>query len=340
MHKIVQHLPKLSTFMRLTALGSLLGMVFVAIGVTLRHMLVTPQPLESLLPGEAHLYRWRHGHIFYKTIGDSSMPPLVLIHAPSIGASAYEMHNIVAALAQDYYVYAPDLLGFGLSDRPRMQYAAETYIALCHDFLTDVVKQPASLLASGLSCDYAVMVARDYPESCTKLVLISPMDILSGTRKFRPWSTFLALPAVGFFLYALLCTRLALRLLLARRRSPHQGPVPRSEIDYLYALTHQFGGEHAPLALLAGTLSVMTTQAFDTLPQPTLILWGIKALNAARSIANADHLPHATEMALIQEAGAYVHEECPAIVVAHMREWSHAAQTDISRKQQEKLVEE
>lgn len=340
MHKIVQHLPKLSTFMRLTALGSLLGMVFVAIGVTLRHMLVTPQPLESLLPGEAHLYRWRHGHIFYKTMGDSSMPPLVLIHAPSIGASAYEMHNIVAALAQDYYVYAPDLLGFGLSDRPRMQYTAETYIALCHDFLTDVVKQPASLLASGLSCDYAVMVARDYPESCTKLVLISPMDILSGTRKLRPWSTFLALPAVGFFLYALLCTRLALRLLLARRRSPHQGSVPRAEIDYLYALTHQFGGEHAPLALLAGTLSVMTTQAFDTLPQPTLILWGIKALNAARSIANADHLPHTTEMALIQEAGAYVHEECPAIVVAHMREWSHAAQTDISRKQQAKYVEE
>jgi pimeloyl-ACP methyl ester carboxylesterase len=318
MRKKVQRLRRVFMSIRFMAFGTFIATSLIA----LRHIIDTPQPLESKLPGEAHLYRWQHGHIFYKTLGDKSKPPLVLLHTPGFGASAFEMRKIIKALAEHYCVYAPDLLGFGLSDRPHVAYSAETYIELCRDFLTQVIGQPAILVASGLSCNYAVTVAQRFPETCNRLVLISPSAILSNTRREALWSNLLAIPAIGFLLYALLSTRPALRFLLSRHCSPHE-IISRSDMDYLYATTHQFGAEHAPLALLKGTLSLDASQAFDTLQQPTLIIWGVKALHTA----NSYDLPDTIEMALIQEAGAYVHEEYPAIVVANIQEWSQAHAT-------------
>ena len=319
MHKKVRRLRRVFVFIRFMVFGSFIATVIIA----LRHSIDTPQPLESTLPGEAHLYRWQHGHIFYKTLGDKSKPPLVLLHAPGFGASAFEMRKIIKPLAQRYFVYAPDLLGFGLSDRPHMAYSAETYVALCRDFLTHVVGQPAILVASGLSGNYAVTVAHRFPETCNRLVLISPSAILSNTRRAFPWSSLLAVPLIGFLLYALLSICPALRFMLSRHYSPHEIISP-SDRAYLYATTHQFGAEHAPLALLKGTLSLDASSAFDMLQQPTLIIWGVKALHAASPYS----LPGTIEMVLIQEAGAYVHEEYPAIVVANMQEWSQAHTTE------------
>ena len=320
MRKIVQRLRRLFAFIRLTVFGTLIATAVIA----LRHIIDTPQPLESILPGEAHLYRWQHGHIFYKTLGDKSTPPLVLLHAPGIGASAYEMRKIIEALARQYFVYAPDLLGFGLSDRPHMAYSAETYVALCHDFLMHVVGQPATLVASGLSCNYAITVAQRHPETCNRLVLISPTAIPGDMRREVLWSKLLAIPAIDFLLYALLSTRPVLRFILSRHHSPHEAISP-SDVDYLYTTTHQFGAEHAPMALLKGALSLNTSSAFDTLQQPTLIIWGVKALHATGMIVSSYYLPDTIEMALIQEAGTFVHEEYPAIVVANVREWSQTA---------------
>src|SRR6266446_2483088 len=153
MQKIVDRLVR--------ALISLLGLsilttVAIAVVVALRHMLDTPQQLESELPGEARIYRWKQGHIFYKVLGAADAPPLLLLHTPEVGASAYEMRGIMELLAPYYRVYAPDLIGFGLSDRPGIDYSAETYIALCRDFLVDVVARPATIIASRVSCNYAV----------------------------------------------------------------------------------------------------------------------------------------------------------------------------------------
>ncbi len=113
----------LRSIVRLLGLSAMAAFIVAGV-VALRHMLETPQPLESLLPGEAHLYRWKHGHIFYKLAGKPDAPPLLLLHTPELAASAYEMRGIMTLLAADFRVYAPDLLGFGLSDRPDIEAGA------------------------------------------------------------------------------------------------------------------------------------------------------------------------------------------------------------------------
>ncbi len=330
MRKIVQRLLSTSRLLGLAALSA----IIMTIVVTLRHMLDTPQPLASILPGEAGIYHWRHSHLFYKTLGDEHAPPLVLLHSPTIGASSYEMRKIVGTLAQHYHVYALDLLGFGLSDRPRIDYTAETYITMCRDFLSEVVARPATIVASELSCNYAVILAQRSPELCTRLVLISPVWLFSREPAPNRWSGLLQEPNMKRILHPLLSTRLALRYELSHQHSPLQGQIAASDIDYLYAATHQFGAEHAPLARLAGKLAVNASAQFEQLQQPTLIIWGARALNdTQRIISGQQQLSALAEMALIQDAGLYVHEEYPSTVVANIVRWSkeHSAQKATKR---------
>ena len=326
MRKIVQ---RFLTIFGLSAFSTFVAATLVA----LWHIVNTPQPLESVLPGNAHIYRWRRGHIFYKTLGNEDAPPLVLLHAPGIGASAYEMRKIMQALAQHYHVYALDLLGFGLSDHPQIDYSAETYINMCHDFLTEVVAQPATLLASGLSCNYAAIVAKRFPETCTHLVLISPLALFGGEQAQNFWSILMQQPVAGFLLYAILSTRGALRSKVARQHSPHQGQISESDVEYLYATTHQFGAEYAVMAELAGKLAVDASQQFDTLRQPTLVIWGARALNNTntRAITSQQNMPAQTEIALMPDAGTFVHEEYPALVIANILGWREEGKAATAR---------
>lgn len=315
MMKIVGRLLRIAA--RLTGISILSTLVAAAI-VAVRHKLETPQRLDSALAGEDHIYRWKWGHIFYKALGSADAPPLVLLHTPGIGASAYEMRSIIEPLAQYYRVYAPDLLGFGLSDRPQIDYSAETYITLCQDFLREVVARPATLLASRLSCNYAVAVATSTPKLCERLVLISPLGLFRGAREENmTLQASLEAPIVQSLLYGMLSTRLAYQVLGGGR-----GRNSKAARDYFYATTHQFGAQYAPMALLAGKLAHDASLEFETLQQPILIIWGEYALNSARSSANQHHLSAHSKMVLLQDAGISAHEEQPGKVAANIVKWS------------------
>ncbi|WP_069805612.1 alpha/beta fold hydrolase [Thermogemmatispora onikobensis] len=244
-------LPRLTWLLRLSAFASLLAGLGAGLAVVW-HRLLTPQLLESALPGQARLYRWRHGYIFYKLVGPEQGPPLVLWHAPGLAVSAYELRELVALLGEQYRVYAPDLLGFGLSDRPALPYSGTLYTELLSDFLREVVGQPALLVAQGTSCQYALEVARRSPELCRGLVLLWPEQDAECWQERLPWLrpllAFLARPPLlGLLVYCLLTTRLALRLLSAPGQT-------HSSLDYRYAATHQFGAEHAVRAWLTDRL--------------------------------------------------------------------------------------
>jgi pimeloyl-ACP methyl ester carboxylesterase len=322
-----KNLERLFTVCKVVSISASVTLGLTAL-VALWHKVETPQPLESVLPGEAHIYRWRPGHVYYKTLGEAELPPLVLVHAPAVGASAYEMRKIAGALAQHYHVYAPDLPGFGLSDRPGIDYSAETYTAFLRDFLTDVIGQPAVVLASGLSCNYAVSVAKEHAELCSHLVLIAPSALFGGPFEVGPLTSAAQVPAISWLIYPLLSSKPVLRYALARQHVPEHDPVPSSDVDHLYAATHQFGAEHAPMALLTGRLTTDTTPQFDGLQQPALVIWGAKALDTAPMLTRQRLSTRANvETALIPDSNAYVHEEFPATVITNILQWRTAHQS-------------
>ena len=129
---------------------------------------------DNALGGEAHFYRWKHGRIFYKVSGtrNPGLPPLVFVHGIGAGVSSFMWRKNFDDLAQDFRVYAPDLLGFGFSDKPAAApYSADLYVELIADFVREVVGPPVNLIASSLGAAYSVRLADEHPALVNSLIL-------------------------------------------------------------------------------------------------------------------------------------------------------------------------
>ncbi len=306
----------LRTGLKLLILGVVGALLFI-----LRYMLKTPQSLKSVLPGEERLYKWTHGHIFYKVLGEGDAPPLVLIHAPGIGSSSYEMRDLMEPLGRHYRVYALDLLGFGLSDRPSLAYSADFYVKLLQDFLADLIKQPATLLASGTSCNYSMAVAARTPALCKALILLSPLALFEPRRP-RSWLVACAKnPFIALLLYSILTSSSILRNVVITEYGPDDRHVSQEELDYISASAHQLGGQHAALASLAGVLDLDVTNLLGKITQPSLLIWGAKALRDSHMIAGQQNVSPLIQVRSIDGAGMRVQEECPERLVTDILAW-------------------
>ncbi len=309
------------------------GATFAAVGlaggalvVTARHILETPQPLESALPAEARIDRKHGGDIYYNVAGPEDAEPLVLLHDFYPGASNFGFRPVFSTLARRYRVYAPDWLGFGMSEHPHVAYTGEFYAGLLTGFLSDVVARPAIVVAHGHAANIAVRAASDTPALFERLVLVAP-SVLADRQQDPTFSQALVRATQRFMLglvpYALLSTRPALRWTATSRSARAQDSGADSEtVDRLYASAHQFGGQHALLALLTGELDLPMRNAFALLEPPVLIVAGRQDQQHPR--ADMEDLavlnPHA-DLRLVQGAADAVYEDRPDGFVATLTEW-------------------
>jgi hypothetical protein len=72
----------------------------------------SPAPRLEWRPEGHKFWSWRGHRVHYLQQGRADKPALVLIHG--FGASTYHWRANVPALAENYQVYALDLLGFGM----------------------------------------------------------------------------------------------------------------------------------------------------------------------------------------------------------------------------------
>ena len=306
----------------LAGLGAIGGAAF----VTARHLLETPQPLQSALPGEGRIDRKHGGDIYYNVAGDESAEPVVLLHDFYPGASNYEYRHIFPRLAASWRVYAPDWLGFGMSERPSLEYTGELYATMLIGFLRDVVERPAIVLGRGRAVNIAVRAAADAPDLFARLVLVAP-DVEVGI-ELEPKPAQLLTRAtqrvsLGLIPYAFLSTKPLLRR-LAHRRSAHSGETSAGEdiVSHLYASAHQFGGQHALLALMTGALDLPIQNAFPLLQPPVLIISGDE--DPERPVEMMEELailnPHA-DLDVLTSAGEAVFEDQPALFTEALLDW-------------------
>jgi pimeloyl-ACP methyl ester carboxylesterase len=76
-----------------------------------------------------HRFAEIDGHkIFYRDAGSHNNPAIVLLHG--FPTSSYMFRDLIPALADRYHVIAPDHLGFGLSDAPKVDEFDYTFDAL------------------------------------------------------------------------------------------------------------------------------------------------------------------------------------------------------------------
>ena len=317
-----------------------------ALAVTARSVLATPQPLESALEGESRIFRFREGDIFYKVNGPTgeNAQPVLLLHGAHLSASSFEWRRNFSALSQEFRVYAPDLLGFGLSDRPALDYSANTYVTLISDFVREVIGRPALVVARGQSAAFSTRAAYLDPQLFTRLVLISPTGIAAAAPDGQDGPMAVLRNALrratettaGEIPYAFLTTKSALSLFVARQSYAHSEQVTPDLVRYLFATTHQHGARFAPLAFMTGKLDLDVANDFARLQQPVLLVWGEQdAINEPLHSEALRLLNPRARLELISSAGNAVQDEQPTEINELLRAWflAPAELVDPSRQQ-------
>lgn len=233
---------------------------------------------DTVLKGEERRYPWKYGDIFYQVKGSRDAKPLLLIHGFGPGASSYEWRKNVDTLAEHFRVYTLDLLGFGLSDRPAIDYTAETYADLISDFLKEAIGKPAVVVAHGLTCAYVVANAYRRPQLYERLVLVSPPpDILqesfpgplTSALKFA-----LRMPILGQFIYNLLTSRSAVRNYYDEFGYQNPGLITDELVEYVYSNAHQSNNRYPAASLLGNSLVMDIQEPLARLQVPVVAIWG------------------------------------------------------------------
>lgn len=113
-----------------------------------------------------------HGErIAYRRAGTSG-PVVVLIHGMAAGARTWD--RVLPLLGEHCQVIAPDLLGHGDSDKPKVaDYSLGAYACGVRDLLTALGHERATIVGHSLGGGVALQFAYQFPERCERLVLVS-----------------------------------------------------------------------------------------------------------------------------------------------------------------------
>jgi pimeloyl-ACP methyl ester carboxylesterase len=104
-----------------------------------------------------------------------------MVHGVYAGASSLEFRKNFEELSKSFRVYALDLLGCGMSERPRRRYGPEDVTSQIEDFAREEIGGQAHLVASSLSAALVVPAAVRSPRLFKKLVLVCPTGFGTST---------------------------------------------------------------------------------------------------------------------------------------------------------------
>ncbi|MGA7468318.1 alpha/beta fold hydrolase [Mycobacterium sp.] len=121
--------------------------------------------------------------------------PVVMLHGsgPGVSAMANWQHNI-GALAQRFRVLAPDIVGFGATQRPDdVVYSLRTWTDQIWAFLDTLGIEKTAIVGNSLGGRIALQMATDCPDRITKMVLMGApgvgmtlTDGLTALRAYEP----------------------------------------------------------------------------------------------------------------------------------------------------------
>lgn len=123
----------------------------------------------------------RFGDTFCIASGEVSAPPIILLHSAYTNAAVWieEISNF----SKSYRVYALDLPGGpGKSTDEKLSFDTDDYIDWLSDIFNFLDIQKSILIGASLGAFIATKFSINYPEKVSKLILISPLGIVSNNK--------------------------------------------------------------------------------------------------------------------------------------------------------------
>ena len=250
--------------------------------------------------------------------------PLLLLHGfPAHWADWREQMQALAA--SGFRVIAPDLPGYGESDRlPR---ALDYRSTLLVDDLAGLIRalglERVHVLGHDWGGTLAYCLATQHPHLVDRLIIINaghPELFRRSLRRFaqlrRSWYVFLfQLP----FLPEWLVRRRAVLALCTRGMEVRAGAFSEDDLDSLLKAMRGPGVARAALSYYRAAMRA-PIRALGTLPHRTLVLWGERdgALSSSLLLDGLERLVPNVRIARFANAGHWLHHDLPEVVSRHV----------------------
>jgi pimeloyl-ACP methyl ester carboxylesterase len=306
-------------------------------------MQVTTNSSTTPIPG---LYwQWRGHNIYYVHAGEKQppRPPLLLVHG--FGASTDHWRKNITGLCQDFEVFAIDLLGFGRSAKPNLEYGGDLWRDQLADFISEVIGQKTILAGNSLGGYACLCVAAQCPDIASGLVLlnsagpfsqnptssepealqaqIQPPKQLSGLQKLLgdavKW--ILQQPLSQFLLFQYVRQRWVIRQTLEKVYL-NKSAITEQLIDEIARPAYDSGALDVFISVFSTPQGEKVDVLLKQLSCSLLLLWGEADpwMNTReRSQKFRQYYPQLTEYFIT--AGHCPHDEAPEQVNSLLRDW-------------------
>jgi pimeloyl-ACP methyl ester carboxylesterase len=200
-------------------------------------------------------------------------PPLLLLHGAFFDRTSWSQAQ--SHLAADFRVIAPDLPGFGESEKPsdaRFGYTVESFVHVVMDLFAGLRLGQAYIAGHGLGGAVALSLASRSPELVSRLVLVDALCYPTRPDFARRVAT---LPLVGGLLFKQAWGRAVFGNYFRGVLLGPRSTVSNERIDHYYDVFNTPSARNSALSTLRATLDARTVEVkLSKLSVPTLVVWG------------------------------------------------------------------
>ncbi|MEE8307266.1 MAG: alpha/beta hydrolase [Gammaproteobacteria bacterium] len=262
-------------------------------------------PRSELVQAEDQFTSIHGVSIRYRQYGDPASPPLVLLHG--FANSLQTWRDFAPAAAKQFYVIAPDMPGYGLSDKPvDFNYRNPAQGQFIADFIDHLELTDAIVGGHSLGGAVAIHTALASPR-VTGVLLFNP-GILSTGVPSATQHLFFPIPRLAARQFG----NRAFREQFLKSSYINPAVVTDQVIDEVMAGSRMQGYLRGTSALMDQYEEGTELPLLEKLTKPTLIIWGAADRNKplAESEDLRQRIPN-SRLVVIDNVGHYVHEEAP-----------------------------
>lgn len=128
----------------------------------------------------SHFLTVKQMKIHYYTAGkESGKTPVIFLHGGGIDSAWLSWGEVMGPVSGQFMVYAPDLPGYGKSDKPDITYSLDFYVDFLNEFIARLGLKKVHLAGLSLGGGMAIRYSLLYPGKVDRLVLAAPYGIFS-----------------------------------------------------------------------------------------------------------------------------------------------------------------
>ena len=192
----------------------------------------------------------------------NSQGTIVLVHG--LGASAERWEFVIPEFSKNFRVIVPDLIGFGQSDKPSVDYTTEFFTEFLGNFLQKLGIKKTNIIGSSLGGQITAEFTSNNQDMIENLVLVSPSGIMKHST-----------PALDAYVMAALYPNLegaknAFEMMAGSTREIHSKIIE----DFVTRMKLP----NAKMAFMSTLLGLknaeVITKSLNKITVPSLIIWG------------------------------------------------------------------